>query len=831
MRRRELNRLILLVSYLLGIQASFRSVFISFGNTISEFWKNSGVINSTKYWAEVYRLTLVYLSNEKTRDLKTWVSISKSGIPRALPKKIRDLVVLLKHGKEDDNIINIIRAFFSILTFFRGISGFHKPKFGSITDPFKGKSNTLDIGLILQSIRNLRIKPLKSFKTPKFFIPSKAGANSSLVLTSIGLDLLAMMDNPSIWLCYVRWCYKYKFHSLLFTFVFFSLLLVLPYIIFKFLQLPLKTLRDSNASWNPILDVLGVKALENLLLGRLSIVKEARQKARVVGITDWWTQMLLKPLHDHLSNILQNIPEDGTFAQSKPVDALLFNPNIIGSLNDPIDSIDLSNATDRLPVKLQADILDAIGIDGKLWMQILDRPYFVPELGQNVKYSVGQPMGAYSSFNMLALTNHVVNQAALILANVKYVPSTGQYAVLGDDVAIKVGSAALIYKSLLDDLGVETNPIKGFSGNVIEFAKRIYFNCFGKVYELSPIGTKALVNAIRDPLYLVSVYLDLNKKSFVYSDMLNRLFKVLGVLYNKNGVSLYLYTFCILGPQGGLWPNPKDSNPEVTPLTVSGDNFSSVKANFEYLVETILGLKLDEISGTYAWELQKLSAKPQSVYSELLKILNEFSLLTWVIPYPRSRMNIYHLYSRYTLAIYSSLLASLISLPILIYITIDRFIAFASVEVLKWRKRNRFGNQIPIPIHLHHLPVLNPFKEGFNISYIIDFFNSGMSSSNMPSYLGDEWLEEFNKFKELNKLDGNDPIRYFMWDYHYSVPFNVIINKVTTVGLLDDLGAMKIAKLCLSDNPHWATQISNNKKAKVMNDRARKQKRRSKNNK
>lgn len=827
MVRNELTRYVLLVSYILGVSSHVRSTFVSLGSVISEFWKKSGTINATKYWAEVYRLTLVYLSNERTRDLKTWVALTRSGLPKALPSSLRMILVSLKQGNSAPDVINIVRALFTVLCFFRGISGHHTPKYGSITDPFSGKSSTLPLDLLQSAVRSLGIKRFSGFRSTKYFIPQRAGANANLVIVSIGLDLLAMMDRPSIWLSYVRWCIKYQQIMLLFYFIAFSFILSPFYILYKvFYQMSLILLRKDSLS-NPFFELLGVKSLpSNFLLGRLSIVKEARQKARVVGITDWWTQILLKPLHDYLSEILKGIPEDGTFDQSGPVNSLLFNKNTIGTLVDPIDSVDLSNATDRLPVNLQADILNTIGIDGDLWMKLLARDYYVPDLDKSLRYSVGQPMGAYSSFNMLALTNHVLNQVALNLAGVKYIPGTGQYAVLGDDVAIKVGQAASIYKDLLNGLGVETNPIKGFSGDIIEFAKRIYFNCKGKVLELSPIGSKSLVNSIRNPYYLVSVYLDLNKKSFVYDDMLGRLLQVLSIFYNKVGVQLYLYAFCILGPQGGLWPNPSRSNPDFTPLTVSGVNFKSVKGSWEDLVINILGLDVYEINGLYAWELQKLSAKPQSIYSELLKIFDELSLLTWVTPISLSKLNTYHKFSRYTLAIYTSLLAILISLPFVIKLTLDRFVVFVSVEVLKWNKVRRFGKQIPIPVHLHHLPELNPFKSGFSLGAVLDFFNSGMSSSNMFPYKGEEWLAEFNQFKELNQLNGDDPIRYFMWDYHYSTPFNVILDKISMTNLMDELSAMKMAKssLCLSD--HWGKVISDMKKAKVKNDKNRRNKRR-----
>jgi hypothetical protein len=69
-------------------------------------------------------------------------------------------------------------------------------------------------------------------------------------------------------------------------------------------------------------------------------------------------------------------------------------------------SFDLSSATDRLPIGLQTSILTPFlgHYESKAWASILtSREYALPERARrdvgldSVKYSVGQPMGAYSS--------------------------------------------------------------------------------------------------------------------------------------------------------------------------------------------------------------------------------------------------------------------------------------------------------------------------------------------------------------------------------------------------------------------------------------------------
>lgn len=95
---------------------------------------------------------------------------------------------------------------------------------------------------------------------------------------------------------------------------------------------------------------------------------------------------------------------DGTKDQLAPVNRLLNRGHT------RFWCYDLSAATDRLPVSLQARILGYLfgGTFGEDWKSVLvDREYHLPrppsgvvvpdDLPETVKYAVGQPMGALSS--------------------------------------------------------------------------------------------------------------------------------------------------------------------------------------------------------------------------------------------------------------------------------------------------------------------------------------------------------------------------------------------------------------------------------------------------
>lgn len=133
-------------------------------------------------------------------------------------------------------------------------------------------------------------------------------------------------------------------------------------------------------------------------LGRLGFKEEAAGKIRVFAMVDPWTQWLMKPLWDHIVQVLQLIPQDGTKDQLKPLHRLIRT-----CPKGPYFSYDLSAATDRLPVTLQVQLLaPLLGAHGaNLWRILLTgRLYRARYRGENLgdfAYGAGQPMGALTS--------------------------------------------------------------------------------------------------------------------------------------------------------------------------------------------------------------------------------------------------------------------------------------------------------------------------------------------------------------------------------------------------------------------------------------------------
>lgn len=220
-------------------------------------------------------------------------------------------------------------------------------------------------------------------------------------------------------------------------------------------------------------------------LGKLSI-KEEPGKLRIFAMVDSITQALLYPLHAFIFvQVLHKIPQDGTRNQHAPVKRLLKSMEERGLTH--CWSFDLSSATDRLPLVVQELLLQAFTSPefGKLWSWLIaDRYFALPGIfrrtygktfPQYVKYAVGQPMGAYSSWAMLALTHHCIVQFAAWRCG--YSAWFSDYAVLGDDMVIGNHQVAREYLTIMDQLGVTINKSKSLSSKNLsmEFAKRFYY--------------------------------------------------------------------------------------------------------------------------------------------------------------------------------------------------------------------------------------------------------------------------------------------------------------------------------------------------------------------
>jgi hypothetical protein len=444
-------------------------------------------------------------SYRSLRELEADVPLPRliNGLPGVIPRGDRRLI---RQGHP-----GVIRFWLSMFNTYRMLDAPLKPKINSITDPFTGSVEMMDefktfvsarLWSILPGTRPEQIRTSASY----IFKSQSAGPNGYNSIYSYFTDLCWWAQSEDDYAIFKEYCRVSKSYNLWRKFD--NGITTLFNLLTAGARIPIKgsfsydSSVDGPASSNRHPAEHNVKKsgsqgyvnpsalLTPLRGGQLALKVEAAGKLRVFAIVDIWTQSVLSPLHDSIFKLLEKLPNDGTFDQEASFRRCQEKATTFRSAY----SIDLSSATDRLPLRIQADVLDVLtGVEGfgTAWSKLLvDREYVLPSsyskderfentklpFGQGLKYATGQPMGALSSWGMLALTHHLLVQfAATRVGALANTPWYEMYEILGDDIVIFDDRVAAEYQVIMSALGVDTNPSKSIPSPdrpVCEFAKR-----------------------------------------------------------------------------------------------------------------------------------------------------------------------------------------------------------------------------------------------------------------------------------------------------------------------------------------------------------------------
>jgi hypothetical protein len=522
MRLRELQPSVRLLVWSMGLKERFQD-FQSMSQRIAHLWRKSGPTFVIQYLKEATAMTVGFIARTPIRHGAVRVARSRAGLPLLIPAKLRSSFTAIRTSRGTLADWMVVRAVLTVLTLSRSMGARPILKLETITGPFSGVGQTLAQPEVENALERLHVKALNLKPASPWLVSESAGPNYPKATWGSALDALAFWYNPGVAWNWIRVAVAIDAYLLLAW-----LVLVMTFGL-------------------PVVLVWVIGGCKAPKLGQLRKLFEANGKVRVVAVTDWWTQALLKPLHDGLYGILRTIPMDGTFDQLGPIERLRgLRPQ------STLHSFDLSAATDRLPVALQVQVLKALGFhaSGAWALLLVGREWWLGP--KPVRYAVGQPMGAYSSWAMLALTHHVVVQVAAARAG--YIGTFPYYAVLGDDLVIADAQVAKNYQVLMSYLGVPINLSKSLvSERTLEFAKRWVHMDHG---EFSPLGSGVLLGCVRSPRMLPMLIAELANKGYTfYPSVVKGLFSVARVnsLRRKIPQAPFLLSLLALGPSGGHW--------------------------------------------------------------------------------------------------------------------------------------------------------------------------------------------------------------------------------------------------------------------------------------
>jgi hypothetical protein len=322
--------------------------------------------------------------------------------------------------------------------------------------------------------------------------------------------------------------------------------------------------------------------------GRISFISDKGGKTRVIAIGNYWIQNTLKPLHQVMFKVLRSIAMDGTYDQISQSSRVAK-----ATTEGPVWSYDLTAATDRLPLIIQSDVMEFLDKEiGTLWSEILHNMTFFYK-DKEFKYTVGQPMGLYSSWASLAITHHFIIQ---YLAYKRGMYTFLDYAVLGDDVAIWSEPIAEDYEHFISLLGVEISKAKSYIPKTsngpwkAEFAKRQYLNGI----EMSGISASVLKEGMNNLWNLPELVTFLTRHGLeeIVRAPISRFVEVFG--YKPKDFQRISFAFRISEILGG--PSIKRDLPLDTIIAESLDNLTPAKLmeeRIERLTESVSDLCAD----------------------------------------------------------------------------------------------------------------------------------------------------------------------------------------------------------------------------------------------
>lgn len=390
------------------------------------------------------------------------VSLDHFGLPRILPWYLRKLIY-----QRDKN--SIILAF-TLLSVSRIIPVRGRPKYLSIIEQFNGNIDTVNIcktyikekfGPYLIELSNY--SKIKTIRLSKILPSVKVGPSGAPAALSITLEAILMKKSN---------LYNY-------------------FLEFIMLSGNSRLLEWFNHYSNGI--SIPKNRIFDKILSKLIELPDKEGKVRLIAILDGWTQACFKPLHEFCFSLMFKMSCDYTYNQRNALPELKskFDQMILQGLEPVYHCYDLTAATDRLPILVQSYIVNELygyPLIGDAWVNLISNRTFLTRNGKSIKYEVGQPMGAYSSFALLSLTHHMIVQLAAYQCGI---PLYNNYSIVGDDIVILDKDVAKKYLILMQGLGLVINPIKSYiSTDFMEFCKRYWY----KGIDVSPFPIALLQN-------------------------------------------------------------------------------------------------------------------------------------------------------------------------------------------------------------------------------------------------------------------------------------------------------------------------------------------------
>ena len=222
-----------------------------------------------------------FLSGEPLPKNTPGINLTKDG----LPTFIYYLHLKLRLRDRDD-----LKIIFTMLNLTRGVVLKPVDDFKTITDSWKGCNPPKWASLQSAVKRSLGYRRSR-YNFESLHTSTKSGPNGQAMLSSF-LDYLVLPDELKEQICKLGGQKIKRIFSLI------------------------TQTTDSIPTYQHWFTVTEQSTEKATLIRKLSTFGDKEGKTRVIGILDYWSQTVLRPIHKAFERILKNIPEDCTYDQS-----------------------------------------------------------------------------------------------------------------------------------------------------------------------------------------------------------------------------------------------------------------------------------------------------------------------------------------------------------------------------------------------------------------------------------------------------------------------------------------------------------------------------------
>lgn len=428
--------------------------------------RSHGFTVGSQKFGEIKNFTISLIEGRDPENPGWLATSDKHRVPTRLGKNINKLVIRFLVSKDKNP--KMYQSILTLLNVSRKVKGLSDPNLNSVIEKPSKINEKLLVDFdtyVTNQLRAYKFEPRPinlSLVSPSI---KKKGPNGIPKVESAYMEAVALR-NHLLWRPFKNLC---------------------SYLGQEYLVDYLNVLTGATESGSP--DDAGPTKLRLLVP-----IPDSGFKTRIVAISDFWTQLILEPVREHVIKVTDELygPFNFRMNQDKGVTKMVelqqrcMANEVVGGHKLEISNLgflDASTWTDRFHRDLQKITMKHLfsSATSEAWSQLVVHcEWYYKPYDRTIKYGQGQGMGTNGSFDIATLTDHLYinfiidNDETLSALKSSGVPLYGK---VGDDLfTYKYQLFLKAYEDINLPINISKSKVPCALGSVAEFCARTFIN-------------------------------------------------------------------------------------------------------------------------------------------------------------------------------------------------------------------------------------------------------------------------------------------------------------------------------------------------------------------